>query len=173
MSGTFDYTYNSIDQLTEVKKDSTVIESYGYDDYGNQIQKTIADGVGHTYHYKYKDEKTGELSGIEIGTGNTIKYEKDVNGRLKEKTICAGTDGTEAAEAMISENYYYRKVGDHATNQISTIRYGEVKNNKLIIRDSVRYAYDSMGNITKVYENGEQTVSYEYDGIGRLKIEEN
>ena len=71
------------------------------------------------------------------------------------------------------ENYYYRKVGDHATNQISTIRYGEVKNNKLIIRDSVRYAYDSMGNITKVYENGEQTVSYEYDGIGRLKRENN
>lgn len=53
VSGTFDYTYNSIDQLTEVKKDSTVIESYGYDDYGNQIQKTIADGVGHTYNYKF------------------------------------------------------------------------------------------------------------------------
>ena len=179
VSGTFNYTYNQVDQLTKVVTGSQEIETYSYDNYGNLSQKSVKsnDGQGntvnHVYTYRYKNDLTGELKGLEIGTSNTVRYENDVNGRLKEKAICAGTDGTEAAEAMISENYYYRKVGDHATNQISTIRYGARKGKTLILRDSVRYAYDGMGNITKVYENGEQEVTYEYDGIGRLTRENN
>ena len=180
VSGTFNYTYNQVDQLTKVVTGSQEIETYSYDNYGNLSQKSVKsnDGQGntvnHVYTYRYKNDLTGELKGLEIGTSNTVRYENDVNGRLKEKTICTGVDGTSAeAPALMSENYYYRKVGDHATNQISTIRYGARKGETLILRDSVRYAYDGMGNITKVYENGEQTVSYEYDGIGRLKRENN
>ncbi|HIR22194.1 MAG TPA: hypothetical protein IAB32_00210 [Candidatus Scatosoma pullicola] len=48
-----------------------------------------------------------------------------------------------------------------------------MKNNKLIIRESLRYAYDEMGNVAKIYKNGKQTVSYEYDGIGQLIRENN
>ena len=32
-----------------------------------------------------------------------------------------------------------------------------------MIKDSIRYAYDEMGNITKVYENGELAARYKYD----------
>ena len=180
VSGTFNYTYNQVDQLTRVVTGSREIETYSYDNYGNLSQKSVKsnDGQGntvnHVYTYRYKNDLTGELKGLEIGTSNTVRYENDVNGRLKEKTICTGVDGTSAeAPALMSENYYYRKVGDHATNQISTIRYGARKGETLILRDSVRYAYDGMGNITKVYENGEQEVTYEYDGIGRLTRENN
>ena len=180
VSGTFNYTYNQVDQLTKVVTGSQEIETYSYDNYGNLSQKSVKsnDGQGntvnHVYTYRYKNDLTGELKGLEIGTSNTVRYENDVNGRLKEKTICTGVDGTSAeAPALMSENYYYRKVGDHATNQISTIRYGARKGETLILRDSVRYAYDGMGNITKVYENGEQEVTYEYDGIGRLTRENN
>ena len=180
VSGTFNYTYNQVDQLTKVVTGSQEIETYSYDNYGNLSQKSVKsnDGQGntvnHVYTYRYKNDLTGELKGLEIGTSNTVRYENDVNGRLKEKTICTGVDGTAAkAPALMSENYYYRKVGDHATNQISTIRYGARKGETLILRDSVRYAYDGMGNITKVYENGEQEVTYEYDGIGRLTRENN
>lgn len=42
-----------------------------------------------------------------------------------------------------------------------------------MLLDSVRYAYDKMGNIAKIYENGDQEITYEYDGIGRLTRENN
>lgn len=100
VSGTFNYTYNQVDQLTKVVTGSQEIETYSYDNYGNLSQKSVKsnDGQGntvnHVYTYRYKNDLTGELKGLEIGTSNTVRYENDVNGRLKEKAICAGTDGS-------------------------------------------------------------------------------
>lgn len=39
--------------------------------------------------------------------------------------------------------------------------------------ENVKYAYDGMGNITKVYENGELKIRYEYDALNRLVREDN
>ena len=169
------YTYDAfeVEQITRVKKGTEEIESYAYDNYGNLKKKVVGNGVNHIYTYQYKNEITGELEGIEFGTDSTAKYERDANGRLREKEIRTKGDNASEQTVVISENYYYRKVGDHATNQISTIRYGEKKGDGLMLRDSVRYAYDKMGNIAKVYENGDQEITYEYDGIGRLTRENN
>ena len=42
-----------------------------------------------------------------------------------------------------------------------------------MIKDSIRYVYDEMGNITKVYENDELTARYQYDALSRLIREDN
>jgi RHS repeat-associated protein len=74
---------------------------------------------------------------------------------------------------IAEESKTYRKVSDHATNMIATIRYGDTSSGSYIFRDSLKYAYDVMGNISKVYENGKLTVSYTYDNLNRLVREDN
>ena len=61
--------------------------------------------------------------------------------------------------------YRYRKAGDHATNQISTVTYGDGKR--------LRYAYDECGNIACIYENEALSVRYTYDKLNRLIREDN
>ena len=59
------------------------IESYGYDDYGNQIQKTIADGVGHTYNYKFNESEILSSRIIRNSFSTIIfkKYDHDEDGK--------------------------------------------------------------------------------------------
>ena len=61
--------------------------------------------------------------------------------------------------------YCYRKAGDHATNQISTVTYGDGKR--------LRYVYDECGNIIRIYENEAISVRYTYDKLNRLIREDN
>ena len=55
----------------------------------------------------------------------------------------------------------------------SAVWFGNVVNGNYVIRDNVKYAYDEMGNIGKIYENGEMTVRYAYDKLSRLVREDN
>ena len=71
------------------------------------------------------------------------------------------------------ENSSYRKVSDHATNMPSTVWFGDKTNGTYQINDSILYAYDEMGNIAKVYENGELAIRYQYDALNRLVREDN
>lgn len=85
-----------------------------------------------------------------------------------------GINGTESeAVTLVSENYYYRKVGDHATNMPASMYYGDRNTGAYGMTENVRYAYDGMGNITKVYENGKMKIRYEYDALNRLVREDN
>lgn len=87
-----------------------------------------------------------------------------MNGRLSEKLYKDASNNT-----ISGEYYYYRKMGDHATSQISGIRYG--LNNT--IGDGLKYKYDACGNISDVYENGVLAVRYTYDKLYRLIREDN
>ena len=71
------------------------------------------------------------------------------------------------------ENISYRKVSDHATNMPSTVWFGDKTNGTYQINDNILYAYDEMGNIAKVYENGELAIRYQYDALNRLVREDN
>lgn len=48
-----------------------------------------------------------------------------------------------------------------------------MQSGKYVIKDSIRYAYDEMGNITKVYENGELAARYKYGALSSLIREDN
>lgn len=55
------------------------------------------------------------------------------------------------------------RLGDHATNMPASIYFGEVSAFPCVIKKSLKYAYDKMGNIEKIYKNGELSVRYTYD----------
>ena len=105
--------------------------------------------------------------------------------KVSLKTDCLGRNTGKEIESTVtdsqgkstvrkmSEYIYYRKVGDHATQMPLTIRYGDNTGGAYGIRDCLKYAYDEMGNIAKVYENGELSVRYTYDKLGRLVREDN
>ena len=84
-------------------------------------------------------------------------------GRNIGKTI--EVEDNKIAEEKIS----YVKFGDHATNLPSTVRFAT----NGVFNDSIKYKYDSMGNIVEIFENGRSACRYEYDSLGRLTREDN
>ena len=77
-----------------------------------------------------------------------------------------------AADLIISRLAHI-ELGDHATNMPSTIRYGNTYDGKFVLCNSLKYAYDSAGNITAIYEQGILVVTYAYDKLNRLVRENN
>ncbi|MBO5068256.1 MAG: hypothetical protein J6C62_07640, partial [Clostridia bacterium] len=141
-------------------------EAYAYNSAGKLAKKTIVGTVPQEYTYGYKTDSTQALETITVN-GSTVKPKLDVLGRNKGKAICIGTD------KIAEESIVYRKVGDHATNMPATIRFGNKYGENFALVDSLRYAYDVMGNIEKVYENGELAIRYQYDALNRLIREDN
>ena len=147
-------------------------ESIQYDAYGKVSGVTMQDqyaaggGFTRTYTYGYKGTAGRELESITTD-GVTVKPQTDKLGRRAGREIENG-NGKIAGEYM-----YYRKIGDHATNMPSSVYYGTKKNGKYVITDNVKYAYDKMGNIEKIYENGALKVRYVYDAMNRLIREDN
>ena len=64
-------------------------------------------------------------------------------------------------------------MGDHATNMPSTIRFGNTLSSEFVLLDSLKYKYDSCGNITEIWENGKLAAKYTYDKLNRLIREDN
>ena len=168
------FAKDDLDRLTEVyevndsdARISGYTEKYEYDSYGSLIKKTIAEGdLSQEYTYTYNTDAKRAIASIAAG-GITVKPQLDKLERNKGKELYIS--GTKVAEEIIS----YRKAGDHATNMPSVMSFGNMQSGKYVIKDSIRYAYDEMGNITKVYENGELAARYKYDALSRLIREDN
>lgn len=79
---TYRYVYDSnTDELTDVYKDGVLVSHYDYDDNGNRLRYTGADG---TFNGTYDDQDRLLNYG-----GNTYQY--TANGELKSKTNAEGT----------------------------------------------------------------------------------
>ena len=148
-----------MDEVTELVSGNNVVR-YAYD--GKLA--TFVQGA-RTYSYAYKDGAARDLDHITV-EGITVTPETDCLGRNKGKEI-SGADGKIAGEYL-----YYRKVGDHATNMPSAVYFGNTQSGTYVIRDNVKYEYDKSGNICKIFENGALAVRYAYDSIGRLTRED-
>ena len=148
------------------EKEDVYGEVYDYDTYGALYRKRIVGDVAHEYTYQYNADSTRKLASMSVN-GITIIPQTDVLNRATGKKVMIG------ASVIAEESKTYRKIGDHTTDMIATIRYGDTSTGSYIFRDSLKYAYDVMGNISKVYENGKLTVSYTYDNLNRLVREDN
>lgn len=163
------YSYDALDRLLEYTETTGSIvtqkETFAYDDFGRvltQIQNT-----GMTYSYEYNENTARrELKSISV-SGIKFKPQLDCLGRHKGKEILV--NDTKIAE----ENIVYRKVGDHTTHMPASIYFGSVKNDNFVLSEHLKYAYDEMGNISKVYENGDIVAQYAYDKLNRLIREDN
>ena len=165
----FGYTYDGLDRVASYAETHRNVvkhkETYTYDEYGKITEVKYDSGL--TYRYGYKSATDSEIESIAIGENLTVQPKTDVNGRNKGKVVLFNN------EKVAEEKITYRKVGDHATNMPGTVWFGSKTNGNYHVSDSVRYAYDKMGNIERVYENGELAIRYQYDSINRLIREDN
>ena len=141
-------------------------ENIEYDEVGALKKRTIVGSVSQVYNYTYKTDSERAIESIAFDNVN-VKPKLDIFDRNKGKEILFNN------AKIAEENISYRKVGDHATQMPSTIWFGDKANGSYQVKDSVRYAYDKMGNIEKVYENGELAIRYHYDALNRLVREDN
>ena len=80
---TWDYAYDTLGRLTEVKQNNVVVESYTYDADGNRLtESNDLRGVNKSYSYSTEDH---------IITAGTDTYQFDTDGFLTSKTTSAGT----------------------------------------------------------------------------------
>ena len=167
-------TYDGLDRITafEIKQNniSKIKENYIFNSDGILENRAISGAVSHNYAYEYKPNLAKDLDKTKFTRGGAsfyTVYNKDCLGRASERLIQVGGNN------ITGEYYCFRKIGDHATNQISTIRYGNKAGAEYVIGDSLKYTYDNMGNIEKICENGKLLAGYTYDKIGRLVREDN
>ncbi|MDE7380325.1 MAG: hypothetical protein K2N14_04655, partial [Clostridia bacterium] len=159
--GARNYTYDSYNNLISISGRS-LKENYTYNDLGEVTQKTLTGAVTQTYTYTYKNDAARPLDYITFGNYK-FKPLTDVNGRYTGKEIYIEKN------KLAAEYITYRKVGDHATNMPAAVWYGRVTN----INDSIKYKYDSCGNISQIIENGHVVTKYTYDSLNRLIREDN
>jgi RHS repeat-associated protein len=100
---TFDYGYDALGHLNQVKEDGTLVASYGYDTNGNRTSFTGPNGtVSGTYDSQdrlltyggtsYAYTAAGELQGkTDTATNQTTTYAYDALGNLRSVTLPDGT----------------------------------------------------------------------------------
>ncbi len=54
-----------------------------------------------------------------------------------------------------------------------SVYFGKKKGDNLLFSENIKYAYDKMGNICRIDENGAPVVWYNYDALNRLIREDN
>ena len=161
VSGVTSYTYDSYKNVTKITA-ATLTENYTYNAYSELTQKVLSGAVDQAYTYVYKDNAAHNLE--YVGMGNYKFYPlTDVNGRNTGREIYSGEN------KLAAEYITYRKVGDHATNMPASIWFGTGKN----IKDSIKYRYDSYGNICEIMQNGHLAARYKYDSLNRLVRKDN
>jgi RHS repeat-associated protein len=137
----------------------------------NYDNKKRLSGYKHTigaternYGYEYESGFIGRLKKVTLPNNFTQNYEYDAMGRANGAAL-KRADGS----ALLREYGYYVKAGDHATNMLSSARYGV----NGAVTEQLKYGYDARGNIASVTENGRLKARYFYDGLNRLIREDN
>ena len=153
-----------MDRILTYCESNGVSETYAYDNYGSL--SSVTQNENRTYTYTYNEDSTRTLKNILV-KGLTIIPKYDTLKRNKGKEVHIDE------KPIVGKYITYRKVGDHMTNMPSTIRFGHKIGEEYVIRDSLKYGYDSVGNIEKIFENGKLIVTYTYDKLNRLVRENN
>jgi RHS repeat-associated protein len=185
---TFDYTYDLDGQLFEVRKDSALVEQYGYDNNANRTSTLTASatyddqdrliqqgGVNYTFDddgyliTRGSDTFTysarGELLSATVG-GPTITYQYDGMARRIGKTDATGTVQYLYGN---SGNPYQMTASRDVAGNLTTYIYDTAGNLYLFERGVARYyvATDQLGTPKAVTDvTGTVVKSVEYDAWG-------
>ncbi|MDE6586410.1 MAG: hypothetical protein K2K80_07010, partial [Clostridia bacterium] len=163
---TYDYDdYGNLTRITSLNSDNTaeiLREERSYTMRGELSSKIFRGEVKQVYYYAYRENSTCELASVVID-GYSFTPLTDVYGRNTGKEIYNTTN------RIAGEYITYRKVGDHATNMPATVWFA----NGSEIKDSIKYKYDSCGNICEITQNGHTEIRYTYDALNRLIREDN
>jgi len=149
-SGTIDYTYDHLGRLTDATRGT---DSFGFDYDENSNLGSITYPDTTSVSYAYTDEER-----LHTATSNsqTTTYGYDPAGNLTSTEYPSGNGYTETDT--------YDKAG----------RLTEVKNHAgMSILSKFEYTLDDVGNPLETIRSGDinQTTSYDYDDLDRLKLE--
>ena len=155
-SQTIDYVYDADQQLLEVRRDGTAVESYGYDQNGNRTSRQLGSDVAEVAAYDAQDR---------LVSRGSIGYQMDEDGFLVSRGGDTFTYGT-AGELLTAH------VGDLA------VTYSYDALDRRVAKESsspggqsrVEYLYGDPGNafrVTAVRSGSELTVLF-YDEPGSL-----
>ncbi len=173
-SGVTEYQYDDYDHLTGIsvtgmENGDNLSETISYNQYGEKSSiEAISGGTYILYDIEYKGVSSRSIDHITLPTGYRVYPLTDANGRSTGKEL-TDRDGNRIAGEYVS----YRKVGDHATSMEASEYYGNTVKGRYVIKENKKYAYDSAGNITKVYDCGKLVTRYTYDKTGRVVREDN
>ena len=160
----YDYSYDSLGRLLGSKGSNGFRVNYDYDIYSRIINSDfLIDGIqsGSRSHYNLQDQTTEHCSLYDGVEQNALYYDFDSIGRPVKVRLYDYTKDGYLNE--VSCEYLTPEEGKTST-LISKYKVGST---------SYTYDYDEYGNITKIYENGTEKVSYTYDGFNQLIRENN
>ncbi|MBI4972623.1 MAG: RHS repeat protein, partial [Candidatus Omnitrophica bacterium] len=178
------YAYDSADKITRVSDALGNATTYTYDNEGNLICLTDAAGNQTLYEYdalnrltktanplgianEYEYDNIGNRTRLKDGRGNLIAYTYDTLNRLTKITY---------PDAKTVE-FSYDKLSRRATmkDKLGTTTYTYDALSRLTqvdgpaSADAIAYAYDSVGNRTKMTDQDNKVTAYAYDELNRLK----
>lgn len=164
----YDYAYNSANQVTSIKINATAYTTNVFNEIGQRIQKTNAEGLSTSYRYN----PNGLLNQSIDKTGLTHTFTYTPYNEVERESV---------KDASGTEVYWKEQVYDPATRLITGISTSE--------NESQSYTYDQWGRQTKqivagkTYTTGydsydrkisllypdNKSVTYTYDNLSRLK----
>ncbi len=176
----YNYTYDAKGNVTKIvetdKATGSVLATNTFVfDTNERLTSTTYGAVGQTYRPVYEKNASGyvypdnEVLGITLDGKFTDKVTKDGLRRASSKTLQVGS------RTLFSESYSYLSTPKEgktiATEIISSVAshvYGTSANSS-----TLNYTYDKAGNLETVSNGTTLIAKYYYDGLNRLKREDN
>ncbi|MBF0330149.1 MAG: hypothetical protein HQL10_13425 [Nitrospirae bacterium] len=198
-TNTYDYTYDTLGRLTEVKKSGVVVERYTYDADGNRItdgrRSYIYSAEDHlitagtdSYQYNadgfllskttttgttsYNYSTRGELLDALLPGGTSISYDHDATGRRIIKRV----NGTITEKYLWADAITLLAVYDANDNLKTRFNYADDRMPVSMTQGGMTYylAYDQVGSLRAVTDSlGNIVKRVDYDSFGNVISDSN
>ncbi len=164
------YTYNyGDDGLELITSPEGETRKYGYDELGNLTSTTYEDNTVTEMTYRESDNR---LETVELHSGETITYDYNDAGQITNQTssnsgTVSFTYTSEGAVETMTDSTGINKYRYDDSNRLEGIDYPD--------GNSISYEYDFVGRIKKVKEktsarSPEYVTEYDYDAFGNLSL---
>ncbi len=180
-TGSTQNSYNSLNQLTNIKEDATInVGSFSYNESDQLAGRRIADGSSTVYQYNDAGELVHQITTDKFGTSiDNSQYNYDNKGNIISAISTAGTTTYvyDELDQLLKETrpdgtiyeYTYDEVGNRLTKKVTTdgnavtTSYTYDDADQLTSVNGTTYSYDDNGNLLS---DGNRT--YTYDAENRL-----
>ncbi len=176
----YNYTYDNKGNLIKVVEanvttGAVIATNTFVFDSNERLTATTYSAVGQTYSPIYEENENGkiypdnEVVGITLNGKYTDKVTKDGLRRAQRKTFSIGT------RTLFDESYGYlstlnngKTIETEMVSSVSSNVYGTNASS-----ETLNYTYDKAGNLETVSRGNTLIAKYYYDGLNRLKREDN